>query len=232
MRFALTILPFALLFAAADDLDRAMAILRAGKVDEAIPLLSRIAREKPENAEASYFLGLAQLQKGLYDDARQAFENALRHASPERKSSIHRSLALTRAARNEPVQAERHFVESLRLYGSAQGGQDPRVDYGAFLVRQGRAKEAVPLLEQAVEAKSDSPRAHAELGRALMETGRLEAAAASLEKAVAFDGNPWTARLLLGKLYLKLGRVEEGERQMRLGREGWARENQGSSTVR
>jgi hypothetical protein len=37
--------------------------------------------------------------------------------------------------------------------------------------------------------------------------------------------------MLLGKTYLRLGHAEEGERELRIGREGWASRNQGSSKV-
>lgn len=37
--------------------------------------------------------------------------------------------------------------------------------------------------------------------------------------------------MLLGKAYLRLGRPDEGELELRIGREGWARDNQGSSRI-
>ena len=46
-------------------------------------------------------------------------------------------------------------------------------------------------------------------------------AAARLEKAVALEPGNFAAHLLLGRAYLRLGRTAEGEREMRLGQQGW-----------
>ena len=73
-----------------------------------------------------------------------------------------------------------------------------------------------------------SSRAHAELGRAWLELDRPEAALSPLERAIALDPNAWAVRLMLGKAYLRLGRADEGERQLRLGREGWAKQDYGN----
>jgi hypothetical protein len=35
--------------------------------------------------------------------------------------------------------------------------------------------------------------------------------------------------MMLGKTYLRLGRTEEGERELKVGRAGWAKQNYGSS---
>ena len=37
---------------------------------------------------------------------------------------------------------------------------------------------------------------------------------------------------MLGRAYLMLGRAEEGQRELNLGREGWARQDYGSSKVK
>jgi Flp pilus assembly protein TadD len=98
-------------------------------------------------------------------------------------------------------------------------------------VRQGRAAEALELIEQTLKTSPLSARANAELGRALLDLDRAQDALPRLQKAVELDPNAWTVRMLLGKAYLRLGRTEEGERELRLGREGWARDNHGSSKV-
>src|SRR5262249_36116430 len=75
-------------------------------------------------------------------------------------------------------------------------------------------------------------RAHAELGRALLELGRPAEALPSLKRAVDLDPGAWAVRLMLGNAYLRLGRTEEGEREVKLGREGWAKQDYGSSKVK
>ncbi len=124
------------------------------------------------------------------------------------------------------AEAERHFHAAIHAYsagdGSVHSREDPRLDYGAFLVRQGRAAEALAPLEQALAAFPLSPQVNAELGRALLDLDRPQDALPRLQKAVEIDPKAWTVRMLLGKAYLRLGRSEEGERELRIGREGWA----------
>src|SRR4051794_28351492 len=122
-----------------------------------------------------------------------------------------------------PAEAELHFrraIQSAPL--AAPGGEDPKVDLGAFLFRQGRTEEALGPLEKAVQEAPASSRANTELGRVLLHTGKLDAAATHLERAVVIDPANWNAHLLLGSAFLRLGRTEDGEREMRLGQEGWA----------
>jgi Flp pilus assembly protein TadD len=74
-------------------------------------------------------------------------------------------------------------------------------------------------------------RANMELGKALLHLGKLKPAVLHLEKAVALDPNAWSARLLLGKAYLQLGRTADGERETRLGQQGWAKQHESPPSV-
>jgi Flp pilus assembly protein TadD len=81
------------------------------------------------------------------------------------------------------------------------------------------------MLEKAVQAKPDSARALAELGRAQIEAGKPREAVGSLERAVALDPAAWAVRLLLGRAYQQLGRLAEAEQELTLARKGWAAQN-------
>ena len=197
------------------------------KLEPAADALAKACAQAPKDEDACYYLARTLYTLGRYEEAREPFEKALPAAPKDMLGRVHRAMALNFTALNRPDDAERHFREAVRLGSDS----DPRIDYGAFLFRQGRLEEALPLLEQAVQALPGSARAHTELGRVLLHLGKREAAAAGLEKAVQLDPGSSTARLLLGKTYLELGRTEEGERQLRLGREGW-KQSYGSSTVR
>jgi Tfp pilus assembly protein PilF len=149
------------------------------------------------------------------------------------RSKVERAAALNLEALGRPAEAERHFREAVRLHrGDARPNEDPRIDYGAFLLRQGRPEEALRPLQQAAAAPASSARANTELGRVFLELGKPDAAAVQLERAITLEPGNWTARLLLGRAYLRLGRKQEGEEQMRLGQEGWARQHSDSSIVR
>jgi Flp pilus assembly protein TadD len=67
------------------------------------------------------------------------------------------------------------------------------------------------------------------LGRAFLELDRPVEALPPLQRAVDLDPKAWAVRLMLGKAYMRLGRTEEGERELRLGQEGWSKQDYGSS---
>lgn len=211
---------------------RALVLATARKLEAAADAFAKACELAPREEDACYYLARTRYTLGRYEEAREPFEKALRAASKETLARVHRAVAQNFVALTRPDDAERHFREAVRLNrGRASSDDDPRIDYGAFLFRQARTEEALPILEQAVQANPGSARAHTELGRVLLHLGRREAAAARLEKAVQLDPASSSARLLLGKTYLELGRTEEGERQLRLGREGW-QQRYDSSTVK
>ncbi len=205
--------------------------LAAGtKLESAVSPLAKACDLAPKDEEACYYLARTLFTLDRYEEAREPFEKALRAASKETLARVHRAAALNFVALTSPDDAERHFREAVRLNRAPEPrDEDPRIDYGAFLFRQGRTGEALPLLEQVVQRLPRSGRAHTELGRVLLHLGKHNAAAASLEKAVALDPGSSTARLLLGKTYLELGRTEEGEKQLRLGQEAW-KQHYGAAT--
>ena len=101
-------------------------------------------------------------------------------------------------------------------------GARTAIDYGVFLFRQGRAKEALGPLEDAVKRHADSARAHMELGCVLLALDRVAEAAAQLERAVAIDGRPARAHLLLGKAYLRMGKTGPAQEHLEQGSRGQA----------
>ena len=132
-------------------------------------------------------------------------------------------MALNFAAMGSEGDAEKHFQQAIRLaVRPVAPAEDARVDYGAFLFRQGRTAAALIPLREAAKEQSASARAQVELGRVLLHMEKVEAAIAVLETAVRLDPSDANAHLLLGRAYLRLGRQSEGEREMRLGQERWA----------
>jgi protein O-GlcNAc transferase len=197
-----------------------------GDLDGAVPALDRACELSQKDEEACYYFARNLHALGRYESAREPFERALRAAPKQMLPKVHRAVALNFAALGLTADAERHFVKAVQLNGrAARQGEDPRVDYGAFLFRQGRTEEALGPLQQAVRDTPSPARANVELGRVLLHLDKLDAAAVCLEKAVAVEPDNWNAHLLLGRVYLRLGRGNEGEREVRLGQDGWVRKH-------
>ena len=215
---------------------KALGLVLLGTNDyrEASVALGRACGLEPNDEDNCYLQARSLFVLGKYDEAAQPFDKAVRAAPPAKQATVHRATALNFVERGMPQEAERHFRDAIRLYraSTALPQPDPRLDYGAFLIRQGRAQAALELLQESVTASPDSARAHGELGRALLELDRPADALPQLKSAVDLDPAAWAVRLLLGKAYLRLGRTEEGERELKLGREGWTKQDYGSSKVK
>jgi Flp pilus assembly protein TadD len=210
-----------------------MVYVAAGKTEAAVRPFQRACDLLPDDEDACYYLGRNLFALNRYDLARAPLETALHSASRDSVWRVYRALALNYDALARPKDAERHFRESIKAnHGQAPPDQDPRIDYGAFLFRQGRTEDALAPLQEAVAALPSNARSRTELGRVLLQLGRLKDAATHLEKATALDPRDWPAHLLLGRAYLRLGRAEEGEREMRIAQEGLAGQGSGSSMSR
>jgi tetratricopeptide (TPR) repeat protein len=206
-----------------------LALLKMNDYPPASVALDRTCALDPEDEDACYLFGRSLYIRGRYDEAVEPFDKALRAAPAANQANVHRAAALNYAELGKAEDAERHFRDAVRLHEPRAGQPDPRLDYGAFLITQGRAPEAVKFLAAAVAGAPASARANAELGRALLELDRPSDALGPLRRSVELDPNGWSVRMMLGKTYLRLGRTGEGERELKLGREGWAKQDYGSS---
>jgi len=195
------------------------------------PLRNACERSAGEE-DACYLAGRTLTLLSRSDEAIDLLLRALSTAALGEQSKVNRAIGLCMASLGKPAEAERYFLAAISAYKTATGArEDPRLDYGVFLVREGRAREALDPLRQALAASPNSPTGNAETGRALLDLDRPAEALAYLQKAVAIDPQAWNVRMLLGKAYLRAGRSEDGERELLQGRAGWAKANAGSSKV-
>src|SRR5436305_10636696 len=130
-----------------DSAWKALGLIQLGADDHraASVSLSNACALDAKDEDSCYLLGRSLFVLGKYDEAVQPFEKALRAVPPANLAAAHRATALNFVELGNMQEAERHFREAVRLYrGTIQ--PDPRVDFGAFLTRQGRTAEALPML--------------------------------------------------------------------------------------
>ncbi len=191
------------------------------KLTAAVGPLNKACELDPKDEEACYYFARTLHALGRWDEARAPFEKALRAAPKPMLARVHRAVSLNFMALGRTVEAEQNFKKAIAARKDAESlPEDPRVDYGAFLFRQGRTDEALQLLQETVRDSPKSARAHAELGRVLLHSGKPAAAVERLEKAIELDPRAPSIRLLLGRAYLQTGRVEEGHQQLQLANNG------------
>jgi Tfp pilus assembly protein PilF len=204
---------------------KALGVVYAAQADYALaqPAFQKACQLDEKLADACYYLGRNYYLQNQFQPALEAFEKALK--APGILWKAHLGTAQALEALERPIEAEQQFRKALSLErGESRQHEDPRVHLGLFLLRQGRAQEALAPLGSAVQRAPDSPKARFELGRALYQTGQLERAAEHLRAAVEVDSTNAPAHLLLGKVYARLGREAEGEKHTRLGESIAARE--------
>ena len=174
----------------------------------------------PQQEDACYYLGRNYYELSRFEEAVAAFEKAL-PLDAGKRWRVHNGMALAIEGLRRVEAAERHFRLAVETWpGGGRPDEDPRIDLGVFLFRQGRAPEAIRAFQQVVSASPASARGRFELGRALHAGGLLAEAAGQLEKALELEPARWEAHLLLGKVYSRLGRAGDAERHNQLGQEG------------
>ncbi|MGD0836154.1 MAG: SEC-C metal-binding domain-containing protein [Polyangia bacterium] len=171
---------------------------------------------RPDWSDALVAIGLARLQTGDNDGARQYFHDVQR-VSEKVAAELRASGAKDGFARKEaqPYLRACHalgclaydgksydetLVELARVYEVDQSavGTEARLIAGAALIKLGRAAEAVPVLEPASKEETGASRAPMSLALAHFLAGDRASATASLAAALA--ANPSLGRALLAKV--------------------------------
>jgi Tfp pilus assembly protein PilF len=196
-----------------------LAKISNGQPKLATPALERACALEKAPGDSCYFLARNHHALGDFEAARKSFDLALKAAPQSLMPRLYRAVALNYSALGRNEEAERNFRKAMES-GPVER-DDVRIDFGAFLFRQGRMEEASELLRHAVESNPESARANLECGRVLLQTGQLEAAAKHLKKAVDRRPSDWNGHLLLGRAYQRMGRDAEAARELALGESKW-----------
>jgi tetratricopeptide (TPR) repeat protein len=136
----------------------------------------------PGDLDAWYFSGRAYYDANRFERSIEAFEHALR-LDPE-QGRVYENLGLAQDALGQFAAAERSLGKAVEL---AHGAYRPYLAYGAFLFRQARAEEALPLLRQALVVAPGVVEVRFELARILYQQDSLGEAAKILEPALPSD---------------------------------------------
>ncbi len=132
-------------------------------------------------------------------------------------AEVHRLLALSLEGAGRGAEAEPEFRAAIHLARESSAEEDPGIDYGVYLFRQGKPEPSLDPLRAALGRHPDSARAHLELGCILLALDRVQDAATHLERSIALDPKSGRAHLLLGKVYLRLGKPDAAEEHLRQG---------------
>lgn len=195
---------------------------------DAIKWMRQAIDADPKNEAAWYGLGRCYYSQSSFSDAMQSFQYALKLDPTDIRAQT--NLALSLEMLNEPAKADAEYRRAIALAKTdPHSDQWPYLDYGSFLLEQGKAAEAIPLLEKATAIAPQCADCHGKLGRALESAGKNEAAVSELEKAVAL--NPKDAKLhyALGHAYQALRMTAQAKRELGIAAQMYASKD-GSGT--
>lgn len=182
---------------------QAIALGDEGRWAEMARLLAEALQEEPDEPYLLGWMGVAEQELGNDGAAYDYFRRCLAQDPLDPHLLALAGSAL--AAFDDPE------AESALRAAALTGPDIPmaRLQYGAYLAREGLFDEALTHLRAAVELAPDDPVVHAELGAALALRGDLEAAAPEMETTLELAPDDSWTRLILGLIYAELGRLEE-----------------------
>lgn len=187
-----------------DVLNRALELGEEGRWEEMSDMLSDALGSHPDEPYLLCWLGVAERE---LDRAGSAYELFKRCLAQEPADAQLLALAGAGLAAFDDPDAE----TALRAAAlTAPELPFTRLQYGAYLAREGLFEEALQHLDAAVALAPDDPTMHGERGIALALKGDLGAAAEAMDRAL--EGAPddsWT-RVLLGLVRLEAGDAEDG----------------------
>jgi len=189
-------------------LGEALELGEEGRWAEMAQLLTTALRDAPDDPYVLCWLGVAERENGRDGVAYEYFKRCW--AEDPLDPHILAICGAGLAAFDDPD------AEAALRAGALSGPDVPiaRLQYGAFLARNGMYEQALEQLNAARDLDPDDPTVYGELGIAHALKGEFAKAATAMEEALSrADDDSWT-RVLLGLIHLQLGQVDEAAEQL------------------
>lgn len=186
-----------------------LLMMQAGRADEALGLLERVAAARSQDAASVHNLGKAYQAVGRMDEAIAAFDRAI--SLDATSTDALSSAALARLARHAPGDAE----AALTLLNKAQllgaGSPELHLNLAIALLMTGRTDEAIAACKAALEKNPEYAEAHYHLGVAYGQSGNMEEARRCMSRALEIQPEYARALHALAGFEAAAGRWTEAE---------------------
>ena len=164
----------------------------------------------PQQAVDEYQKGLKHLENQKIDKALKSFRKTIEIAP--RHASARNRVATIEYQRGEYAAAEKQYrliLEQRATYFAAL------INLGGVLLAQGRHEESLEINFRALEARSDEPLVHAQIGYCYYNLGEFDKSEEYLKKAKELEPGHFSfPELLLAEIYKKRLDVEAGVREL------------------
>ncbi len=180
------------------------ALLRSGKVDEAIAQYQTALQIEPYYAESYNNLGFAFLQQGRLDEAIAEYQTALR-IKPD-YANAHFNLGDALVRKGNPGEGILQFQKVLKIQPD-----NVRANYnlGLALAQAGHLDEAIGQFRKTLEIQPNYLEARGNLGAALAQKGLTDEAIVQFQKVLQIQPDDAVAHNNLGNTLLQKGRMGE-----------------------
>jgi tetratricopeptide (TPR) repeat protein len=185
-------------------IERAHALMRAGRAEDAERALRAALAQRPDLAAIHSNLGAVLTSRGRYEEAEQVFEEASRRWPDD--AALHGNYARLLAERGRGDLALARFEHALRI-----NPNDPqaRFNYGITLQMQGREPDAEAAYRAALEIDPVLAPAHNALAEMLAARGDTEGAIRHWRDAMDFNRADPEAALALAETLSNRGAYAE-----------------------
>jgi tetratricopeptide (TPR) repeat protein len=185
-----------------------LALVRQGRVEEALPHYAEALRIKPNHVGTLTNLADAMVRQGRLDEAAGWYSDVLRLHPDDART--HNNLGNVYRAQGRWEEAVQQYREALRLQPDLG---EPHNNLGMVYRQLGRLEEAVQEYREAIDIAPDLEDAHYNLGNAYLALRRFEEAVGEYRAVIAAAPSHVDARNNLGGAYLALGRLQEAVKE-------------------
>lgn len=148
--------------------------------------------------------GLAALDRGDYARARELFSAAV--AADSNDYSALFNLAFAESQLHQDDAATGHLKQVLALKPNLY---EAELNLGMLYLRDGKAAQGLPLLQDAVHQRPNAPRAQQYVGEALRQTGDQEHAVEAFAAAAKLDPKAASIQLKWGQSLAASGKLDD-----------------------
>jgi tetratricopeptide (TPR) repeat protein len=186
------------------DINHALELHQAGRLQEAEALYRQILQRDPEHVDALHLLGIVALQTGHCDQAVNYLGKAV-----ERNPKVpdyHYNLGLAFAGLGKPDEAVSHFRQAIALKPDFVEAHN---NLGNALRERGDLEGAAHHYRRGLELDPGSAALHNNLGVVLHNSGNNEEAIGCYRRAIDLDPTDADTHFNLGNALCALGRWEQ-----------------------
>ena len=170
-----------------DLLELARHTIQAGDAQAAAPVVQRLLRQQPDNAEALHLAGIVADRLGDGQAAIAHFTRAI--ALSPGNALYYNNLGIAYGQRMQPDEAIACFRRALQL----QPGYPPLNNLAGALANIGEFDEAVGLYRRLIDANPAAADVHINLANTLQSQGLLDEAGRAYAQALALAPLDWRA---------------------------------------